>query len=514
MVGHETAPGKNEFSAIGARKEANRLFLKEQDLVGALELYNKSLCLSPVGSENIGICYANRSAVFFESGFYQFCLDNIELALENNYPEQLKPKLEARRLKCLELMKNPKKSDEIKLPIQLSYPANKKNPLVIDGIELKTSEEFGRHIRAKRDLYPGDVVIIDKPFFKSLDENFVYKFCNNCHETNLLNLFPCKNCITTMYCGSECEKEAWKRFHKFECNSVGLDLFPLPIRAALMTFTLFNDVEKLRNLIESISKNQTTAFDIPRKDEIETFKAVYTLETHRSERSLEENFTRSMILAQSWHFLQYQSALRALLKTSEDENLFLNTLFHFSLICTTNSHEIFSSKSNGNDRIGSALNPILSLVNHSCAANVCPFYVNQQFLLVVVRNIKTGDQLFDNYGPHHQSENLAQRQARLSTRFFKCKCEACEKNYPLLENSPVKSLSGFDKMQKVGEKLINFYDTRATFEYYKKCVKFFKKFGDYYPCLELLIVQSNLIRCMRILFEPTPLEVQFKSSKK
>lgn len=153
---------KNDTASLAARNKGNNFFIKEKNYVSALESYNRSISLATGDSENLAIGYANRSAVYLNSEFYKYCLQNIDLALKNNYPEKLRPKLEQRKKECLELMNNRKDSlekfEKEKKLIKLSYPANEKIPFIVNGLEFAKSEEFGRHIRAKQDLYPGNFI--------------------------------------------------------------------------------------------------------------------------------------------------------------------------------------------------------------------------------------------------------------------------------------------------------------------------------------------------------------------
>lgn len=149
---------KSDSASLAARNEGNKFF-KEGNYVAALESYNRSICLATENSEHLSIGYANRSAVYLKSGFYKFCLENVELAMENGYPEKLRAKLELRRKECLELMKSHEdsleKCNKEKAQIGLSYPASEKIPFMIDGLEYAKSDQFGRYIRTKRELYPG-----------------------------------------------------------------------------------------------------------------------------------------------------------------------------------------------------------------------------------------------------------------------------------------------------------------------------------------------------------------------
>ncbi|XP_063708861.1 SET and MYND domain-containing protein 4-like [Culicoides brevitarsis] len=516
---------KNEKMAAELRNKANNLFNKERNFVRALELYNESISLSPPGTQNLGMCYANRSAVFFESGFYQHALDNIKLALENNYPEKMKPKLKKRRVKCLEKLNNAtgdEKNDQFskqQLPFELSYLANKENPSIIDEIELKQSEEFGRYICAKRDLYPGDVVILDKPHYKVLEDDAKHKFCENCFESNFMNLISCKFCTKAMYCGAKCEEEAWKRYHQFECKATESDLNPHLIRTALKIITLFDDLDNLRDLIESVKKNPVTGFDFNLEPEIEHFKAVYCLETNSSKRSIHHYYVISKALARSWHLLVTHSPLKTILKTSDDEDLFLNILFHMFHVLGMNSHSsVFMTKIGKKsgffdfdaETCGNALMPIMSLLNHSCAPNI--YRVNRYgtFAVVVSRNIKAGEQIFDCYGPHHQSHIKYERNQKLSRFFFTCNCEACAKDYPLLDFCRPKFLSNSVTLSDAAYSVTN-YDLKWIQEHYKKVKDFLKKFSSqHYLSADVLMVRTRLNCCLDYLYGNVPLELQLK----
>lgn len=149
---------KSDAASLAARNDGNKFF-KDKEYVSALKCYNRSISLATINSEHLPIGYANRSAVYLNSGFYKFCMENIELAQVNNYPEKLKSKLEQRKKDCLELISKHEDSLEKfkkeKISPELSYEASKKVPIMIEGLEYARSEQFGRYIKTRRDLYPG-----------------------------------------------------------------------------------------------------------------------------------------------------------------------------------------------------------------------------------------------------------------------------------------------------------------------------------------------------------------------
>ena len=69
-------------------------------------------------------------------------------------------------------------------------------------------------------------------------------------------------------------------------------------------------------------------------------------------------------------------------------------------------------------------------------------------VLVAKRTIKKGEEVTNNYGVHHNNMPLQKRQTILKSGYkFKCECEACQGDYPLL-NKVESNLS-----KKVGKEL-------------------------------------------------------------
>lgn len=181
---------KDNAVADELRDEGNKSY-QQKKFYEALILYNKSLCHAMPGSSQLGLAYANRSAVYMELKQFDKCLANIQLARDNSYPNETK--LKEREEKCNKLTRT-HKGDKRNNPwsyFKLSYPPNEKIPFIVDCLELKTDEKYGRHIVTSRDLLPGDVIAIEKPIFPNIEKSAVYTRCTFCLKSNLLNLIPC-----------------------------------------------------------------------------------------------------------------------------------------------------------------------------------------------------------------------------------------------------------------------------------------------------------------------------------
>lgn len=181
---------KSKHMSETFRVEGNE-FYNEFKFYEALLSYNKSLCYSIPKSTEISIAYANRSAVYLEMKMIEECLVNIVLARENGYKNFLR--LNKREDKCLQLLSTQlqKDTEESSTFFKLSYPANKKIPFIVDCLRVSEEEKFGRCVVTNQKLKPGDVIAVEEPCFKSIDENAHYSRCANCLKSKFLNLLPC-----------------------------------------------------------------------------------------------------------------------------------------------------------------------------------------------------------------------------------------------------------------------------------------------------------------------------------
>lgn len=193
---------KSDTMSVELKKEGNELY-KERKFKEALLKYNASLCYSDNDSENLGIAYANRSAVCFEMKKYVECLKNVKLAMSNNYPKENQHVLKSREEKCKEFVRKQKNFPNKWDFFKLSFKSRKTNPQFADILELKFSEKFGRHIETKEDVQAGSILAIEKPFCSVLlsnsrhvDVNSFNKFhrCSFCLRENIFELMPCSGC--------------------------------------------------------------------------------------------------------------------------------------------------------------------------------------------------------------------------------------------------------------------------------------------------------------------------------
>lgn len=179
------------------RKSGNTYY-NDGNNFAALMFYNKALLYAASDNVRIALCYANRSAVYLDMGFYKFCLHNIDLS-EPHYPRNKIQKLYERREKCSKMMENSEDKMKMMQPFrhqfELSYEPNPRLPFFINALESREDESSGQHLITARELKAGDVIaFIDKPWYFPFPE-VREGSCYNCTTVNCFNLSfgSCKN---------------------------------------------------------------------------------------------------------------------------------------------------------------------------------------------------------------------------------------------------------------------------------------------------------------------------------
>lgn len=177
------------------RDEGNAHF-RNGEFQQALVCYNRSACYAELGSRQLSLAYANRSAVYMQATMYRKCLENVQMSRDEGNRDD---KLDEREEKCKRLMKV-EKSNPNRDPwdfFKLSHPSNERIPFIVDCLELRQDDKFGRYVVTSCELRPGDVIAIEEPFYKFIDKEQRYSRCSNCLKSNDLSLIPCTQCTSS-----------------------------------------------------------------------------------------------------------------------------------------------------------------------------------------------------------------------------------------------------------------------------------------------------------------------------
>lgn len=252
---------KSNVKSTIFREDGYKLLVGKNDhdnLIKALDLFTRSIAHAVPGSKEISLAYANRAAVLF-SGFdrAEAALEDIDRAIELGCPEKLLPKLlnlqgdyfcklatesfieskswlrkipkkEPGRKELVKQLKDyPLKEAEIvdeECIIPEIKSPSKRFPCASDAVDIDYSMLNGqleRRLIATRDIDVGEVLVVEKHYFKSLKLDRLYTHCAYC-LVFLLNGIPCGTCKNAMYCSEKCRAEAWTEYHEIECPIFGL----------------------------------------------------------------------------------------------------------------------------------------------------------------------------------------------------------------------------------------------------------------------------------------------------
>ena len=257
---------KSWADAERLRKIGNTKYAKGL-LMEALCLYNDALCFLPPNMKDpskdiFPLIVANRSLVLYEIGSYKPALQDIKLAQDSGYPQNLLYKLQVRQAACfwalgqvevakkcferseesasryikseedikkaLDYIKDKKieltESTFEKLTSKQNKPINcvvpdphSQYPTFTSKVDIFQTEAKGRHVVAKEVIKPGDVIAVDTAILGSL---LASKYSSNCLHclASIVRIFPCWTCSMVRFCSTKCQKEAMGSYHGYECK--------------------------------------------------------------------------------------------------------------------------------------------------------------------------------------------------------------------------------------------------------------------------------------------------------
>ncbi|XP_015595631.1 SET and MYND domain-containing protein 4 [Cephus cinctus] len=489
---------KDNQKAKELREQGNKIFVESNlgpmQYITILERYSKSIAYAEINSRELALAYANRSAVLVRVKKYAECVKDIDRALRLDYPDDLKAKLYLRRVECLTALQSPdmqascdeaqawldklslddpmKKKLSHKLnvlyglrdilvsPEEKEYPLpiltsrNPEVPCAADSVAVKYNEMYGRHVVATRDIKPGEVLAIEKPYTMVLAPENAFTHCANCLKISWASI-PCNYCTNVMYCSTACKNDAWKTYHDVECPildsllALRYSLMSLcSLKLAVMAVRQANGFDALKAGLKNIDEctdPRTIGFSNDGKFYSNTYQSVYSLVTNSDKRSVADLVGRGLNAAFLTFYLATNTSFfgeklpRDLIGLSKNKNvIFIGGLIlrHQQMI-PSNIHSFTEERDLEAVERGAAVMPFLSLLNHCCDSKVTRNSTAEFMVLYALQPIKKGEQIFDNYGVHYSLMPRLARQRKLFKQFFfMCDCEACLMDWETYMNQP------------------------------------------------------------------------------
>lgn len=482
---------KCDKTAVERRKEGNVLFSKEQ-WSSAMSCYSESLRFASTGSENIAFAYANRSSCFLKMKMYDKCLVDIELAKFSGYPEHLMPKLEKRRIECLDLLKTDDRFHE-NAP-QLSYDADEKFHGMANVLEMKYNSQFGRHIVAKSDIEVGKTVLLEEAFVTQLlfCTHSNSSMCETCTKP-WMNFIPCKQCSNVQFCSTDCMEK--NEFHKMECQGETSEFYDFEsclectcesnqlkqntTRAVLFGIKLYPDIEQLKSFVEDAIRDRHSKVPQAMNDAQSKYRGFLQL-------FVKPRLSKKVVLDHSYIIykeLLSRDSIKTKFDTQDKRNFLKHLVVHCQCTVHSNSFNCVQQKS---------LFIIFSYINHSCASNLVYANHGNQMMCITVRPVKAGDQLYVNYfQPLAKNDptvfELQQLGKIISLNFsFKCQCEKCKSTKWLRSGGRFKSDPQFIALEKELDKFLAnclqhtdpTLKRKTSLTLQSKCIELLNKYGD------------------------------------
>ncbi|XP_078142900.1 protein-lysine N-methyltransferase SMYD4 [Centroberyx gerrardi] len=256
---------KDTERAARCRERGNSSF-KSRDYTAAALHYSQGVCFAPQRSEQLPLCYANRSAALCHLQRYQESLDDMDRAVKYGYPSHLLHKLQDRRAQCLKHLsvgqkgkldhhqpasKNHEGPERVERPNV--KPPNGTDPVccVSPQVAVCFSPEKGRHLAVTERIAAGEVILKDRPYScvlipgreevtgkerrQDAEKGDLFgtedRRCHRCLSETVCPV-PCEGCSYSRYCSSGCRQEAWEEHHRWECPH-GADLMVMGVMSQL-----------------------------------------------------------------------------------------------------------------------------------------------------------------------------------------------------------------------------------------------------------------------------------------
>ena len=308
-------------------------------------------------------------------------------------------------------------------------------------VEIKESNEKGRHVVSRSPLQIGDIIAAEGAACWTVLPDKWSSHCQHCLNVCAAPL-PCGDCPDVVYCSVKCLEQ--DELHRVECGYMAaLQTLPKMVYLAFRTVIMFK-----KDIIRH-SRNEETSIE---------FKNIYSLITNLEGRTPVDVTRRATLSIFLTKIIKELAVFKMCFGSticggsnisigditlcmggchqSMDYKSIYSTTRWFLLKCLQsypcNAHEISELqirpdfRYSANEDIGAGVFPFLSLVNHSCNPNVVRHSVGKTTVLRVLRDMAPGEELLDNYGYHYATHSATERRKALRSQYlFECRCAPC-----------------------------------------------------------------------------------------
>jgi len=276
--------------------------------------------------------------------------------------------------------------------------------------------------------------------------------CTNCYKrmTQENDVIVCERCSIAKFCSPECLAMATAEFHQFECPFIKglftLKIIPLSLRMLLRGwrnilyhFLYINGLTpRTPKPRVKLATEEGLAYDMKvvpgRHCYQHAIAAKLVLEMAKQAGLLNLIRQQAILLAVDDDFVGCEHLLQDHLDDFLKCVIFVN--IHKIKFNSFEIHEYQVKEKEVEDklfsvvdyqRVGAAMYPSTSLINHSCRPNANFFFRNSHIVVKSNQKIAKGAQVFISYGPTVMSiRNTRKRRRELMANYgFLCKCPNC-----------------------------------------------------------------------------------------
>ena len=347
-------------------------------------------------------------------------------------------------------------------------------PCARSDVRIQYHPDKGRYLVADRDVGPGEVLLIEKPYSSILLPEYYSTHCQTCFQ-RVLAPMPCWCCSKVRFCSDECRLDAWESFHKIECQQLDLISGANLGKNAMLAFRILTSsgkiyleyvVNKVKEEIEKPENEgggpEKLGFNEEGVYDAADYRTIYTLVGNTKHRGVGDLFKRGLMAAFMLKILEltpffFNGGSDPRNVKLQDKILVGGILLTHLQNLPCNAHEVAeieipsgSVKDSVQSEIGAASYGTLSLINHSCDPNVVRHYHSSIAAVTTVRSIPagekrtleqlirflhyflSGEEILDNYGYHYAVMPKEERQRKLQSQYyFGCGCGACQDSWPI-----------------------------------------------------------------------------------
>lgn len=292
-----------------------------------------------------------------------------------------------------------------------------------------------------------------------------------------------------MFCSESCRNE--NGFHRYECTLIGRirKLFPkdyiVTLRAFFRALSLFDG--NLKSMFEYFKANSNkTLFDFDLNhsgNQAAKDLFVVAMKSHTTVYSIENQRTIALIHEDLLSYFPEET--RKLLDVHLDKSFIIEFLakMHSNLVTLAR-----------NATVTQQINPILSMIRHSCVPNtrqlVSEDGVNTHVVILPIEKGETLTRDFLNRNGNLKEQTLEQRKSVIEEKFgYSCNCNACDVEKPVGLTPTVADQEMLESVVRITAQQINQMDDAVKINWLEKCRSYIEKNAAMYPTLEMVEMQ-------------------------